>query len=117
MIPDDILLYSWTGALCSCYQRGFLLWQMGAGAEIHNRFYAERRSKLEVSTWPLPSELREVHGRGGEKTVGVRDWRTPGEHGPQTQLNRAPMSSQRLKRKAQGLHGCAPGPLHICSGC
>jgi hypothetical protein len=44
---------------------------------------------------------------------GQRGSRTPGEHDPLSQLNRAPTGSQRPKRQAQGLQESASGPLCV----
>jgi len=44
-----------------------------------------------------------------------RGWRKPGKHSPLNQSNRTPMGSQRLRLKAQGIHGFAPG-LHMSCG-
>lgn len=44
-------------------------------------------------------------------------WRTPEQHGPLNQLSNAYVGSQRQKQQAPGLHGSAPGPLHISYGC
>lgn len=50
-------------------------------------------------------ELREAQREEGfQKPEGLR---TPREHVPQNQLNRAHRASQRLKPKSQNLHGSA----------
>ena len=68
MIPNGILLY-WINALSSLHQRDFLWQQMGRGAEACSHD-AWREAKEELSI-TLPSELRELHSRGGEKGVRV----------------------------------------------
>lgn len=56
----------------------------------------------------------ESHGRGGGKIVeldgGLR------EHGPQVELSRAPMDSQRLKWQAWHLQGSTLSPLSVYCG-
>lgn len=78
------------------------------------RLYAKIESKLEVFIRSLPLELRESHRRGGTKNIGPRKgWITPGKQGSLNELSKVHMSSERLKQKAQGLHGLAPGSLYL----
>lgn len=56
--------------------------------------------------------IRESLAREAGKILGVKEMRTPGEHGPLNQLNGTYMHSQKLKHKVQGLQGSAPCPLH-----
>lgn len=46
--------------------------------------------------------------------MSQRGWRTLGEHEPQSQLNKAHMSSQRQQQQVQGLHGSTPSPTGLC---
>ena len=45
-----------------------------------------------------------------------KEWRTPGEHGPQNQLSKAHTGSQKLKQRSTGLRGFAPGSLGMYYG-
>lgn len=73
------------------------------------RHYSEKRYKSEFLHWILPSRAQEPSKRRGGKIVGIRgEKRKAEEHGTPNQLSRPQKDSQRLKRKAQGLHGSVP---------
>ena len=48
-----------------------------------------------------------------EEPEGMEDAKTTVSY---INMNKAPMNSQRLRWHGQGLHGSAPGPLHIYYG-
>ena len=87
---------------------------MGTDAEIHSQTLHEE-SKWEISIKSFLLELGEFRGRGDGQMLGVR---LCGDHHENkaalTQISKAHMDSQRQKQRANGLHGSAPGPLHVC---
>ena len=70
------------------------------------------------SPWgPFPQSSGNSSEQGVERLYESEGLRTPGAHGPLSQLSRALMGSQRLKQQVWGLQGSVPGPLHICCCC
>lgn len=96
----------------------FLLYSyISAGLRNHQRHHwASKRSRCrdydqnEGESRKNPTEETE----GFQKQEG---WRTPWEHNPHNQLNRAHRGSKRLKRQSWSLHGSALGFLNKCYGC
>lgn len=83
----------------------FLWWLMGAGAETHSQQYGESLNWRSL-TGPS-SELREPHGIGGGKTVGIEGDGGPRRTDPLNPGSRAYMAPKRLKwqaRVGKGLH-------------
>lgn len=53
----------------------------------------KKESILEIFIRSLPSEIMEPCRRWGGNIVGIREWRTPGEHAPNESANQAHMCS------------------------
>ena len=65
---------------------------------------------------PLRAQVTPPRGGGINIAVvrGDGGWGARGEQGLLNQLSKAPMSLQRLKHQARGLHGSTASPLCIC---
>jgi len=96
---------------------------MGVGARGDGEHQEEpegmENTRRSQRGWRAPGGAR-GDGEHQEEPEGMentrrsqRRWRTPGEQGPLSQRKQAHMNSQRLEQHARGLHGSAPGPLHI----
>lgn len=70
-------------------------------------------SESVASPWSLGNPLEE----GRKDCQSQRGQRTPGKHGPPSQLSRVHSDSQRLKLETQVLHGSALDLLSLRCGC
>lgn len=79
--------------------------------DIMGRESLSWRSPANLSPWSTRYSGKDREERLQE-SEGMEETR---KHSPLNQSNRAPMGSQRLRLKAQGMHGFAPG-LHMSCG-
>lgn len=64
---------------------------------------------------PSPQSSGNPEEEEAEGVWGLRQWRTPGEHGPLNQLSKATTNSQSVKQQAQVIHRFASGSLCMYS--
>ena len=124
IIPNDILLYSYIGALFSHHQRSFLLQQMKTNTETHGQTLGRRWETLEYSALngmsPLDPSLH-----SSEKPVEEKAERVQVPEGMEDIKRRRPSKLTWAKliwthrdwsSTQQRLHGSAPCPLFIYYG-
>lgn len=76
------------------------------------RHCAERELGTHISKWYVSIKFHPWK-RKQKECGNQRVWRTSGEKDPPNQLKKPHMNSRRVHQQARGLHGCAPGPLHM----
>lgn len=106
------------GPYSAIIREAFLQQRIDSKSDIKQRVRDSEThsSKWDVCIKSLPLDLREPLRRGGKKEQETEGREAPRERDIPKQLSKAHMNPQSLQQRAQGLHGSAPGPLHVyCS--